>query len=140
RVIPVIGAGVSSAAANLPSWVTLIKMGFEYAESRYLNPDLISKGRKHLEDNNFLLASNYLKKVLNAPSFPYVNWIKDIFEDPIIESDSLINSILDLSTSIIATTNYDTLLSSINTLNLQKFIYSDHQLIFNAINKKENLI
>jgi hypothetical protein len=141
KVIPIIGAGVSTATANLPSWYNLIRLGFEYATDKNLEEDLIAIGEKHLVDNELLLASNILKKVLRAPKFPFSNWIKDCFDNPTIISDDLINSISDLSTPIILTTNYDTLLSTVNSYsNKQKYVHNQYEEVVNSIKKKEEII
>lgn len=141
KVIPIIGAGVSTATANLPSWYKLILLGLEYASDRNLDEELISIGKKHLADNELLQASNILKKALHAPKFPFNNWIKDCFSDPIIISDLLINSILDLSTSILLTTNYDTLLSTVNSYSdKQKYTNDQYEEVINSIKKNEDII
>lgn len=141
KVIPVVGAGVSTATAGFPSWYGLIKNGFEFAENLNLEKELILKGQNKLKEGDFLSSSNYLKRVLDAPKFPFTNWIQENFEKPEINSTHLINSILDLCPQIILTTNYDTLLSSIsNFSDRQKFIHSDYQNAIASIQRKEEIV
>ena len=126
KVIPFIGAGFSSATAKVPGWANLIRTGLEYARVRNIDTNnLIEKSEEELAKNNLLVAANFLKEVLNAPGFPFSNWIKEEFEDLKIISSDLINSVLDLNQNIIFTTNYDTLLTSYNNIDNKKlFIHN----------------
>jgi len=141
RVIPVIGAGFSSAVANLPGWNKLVELGFQYASDRNLDKDLIARGEKYLNENQLLKSSNILKEILHAPKFPFVNFINDHFGNPTIISDELVNSVLDLSTPIIMTTNYDTLLSTVNSYsNKMKYVHKQYQEVINSLKKDEEII
>jgi hypothetical protein len=141
KVIPVIGAGFSSAVANLPGWNKLVELGFKYANDRSLDEDLISKGEEYLRENQLQKASNVLKEILHAPKFPFINFINDNFHNPNIISDELINSVLDLSTPILLTTNYDTLLSTVNSYsNKIKYVHQQYQEVINSIKQNEEVI
>ena len=141
KVIPVIGAGFSSAVANLPGWTKLVELGFKYANDKSLDENLIVKGEKYLKENQLQKASNVLKQVLHAPKFPFINFINDNFHNPNIISDELINSVLDLSTSIILTTNYDTLLSTVSKYsNKVKYVHQQYQEIINSLKQNEEVI
>ena len=142
KVIPFIGAGFSNSVANVPGWKSLIENGLKYALERDIDlDDLIPKAEKELKNNNFLEASEYLKELLNAPNYPFVNWIKDEFDNLTILFPELIDSVLDLNQQIIATTNYDTLLSSYNNIaKRQRFIHSEYEDALNLIKKGKEVI
>jgi hypothetical protein len=142
KIIPFIGAGVSSATANVAGWENLILQGVEYArEKRIDTTGLIQKVELELESKDFLEASNYLKQLLNAPGFPFINWINESFEKLEIKDKDLISNILDLCAPIILTTNYDTLITSIdNITKRQKYIHNENDLILKAIKDEQDLI
>ncbi len=142
KVIPFVGAGFSSATAKVPGWASLIKNGLEYARVRNLDKNnLIEKSEQELAKNNLLTAANFMKEVLNAPSFAFSNWIKEEFQDLKIVSSDLINSILDLNQDVIFTTNYDTLLTSYNNLdNKQLFIHNEYELALNSLKAKNEIV
>jgi hypothetical protein len=135
KVIPVIGAGVSFATAGIPGWKGLLEHGIEYAQERNIDKKgLIPKIRTEIDENNLPKAANHLKELLNAPSFPFVNWLNDNFSNVNIKSKDLINSVLDLDCTIISTTNYDDLLTKIADYRKRtEFVYSDYQQVINAI-------
>ncbi|CAM3889237.1 MULTISPECIES: SIR2 family NAD-dependent protein deacylase [Flavobacterium] len=142
KVIPFIGAGFSSATANVPGWLGLIKNGLEYARVRNIDTrNLIEQSENELSKNNLLEAANFLKEVLNAPSFPFSNWIKEEFENLKIVSSDLINSVLDLNQDIIFTTNYDTLLTSYNNIeNKQLFIHNEYDQALNSLKLNNEIV
>lgn len=142
KVIPFIGAGFSSATAKVPGWASLIKNGLEYARVRNLDTNnLIEKSEEELAKNNLLVAANFMKEVLNAPSFAFSNWIEEEFQDLKIVSPDLINSVLDLNQDIIFTTNYDTLLTSYNNIdNKQLFIHNEYELALNSLKSKNEIV
>ncbi len=141
KVIPVIGAGVSNATAGLPGWGGLLQHGIEYATIRHLDENLISNATQALQQKDLLETSTHLKAVLQAPGYLYTNWLNEVFDDLEIISKALINSILDLSTPILCTTNYDTLLSEVNNLtNRQRYDQTEYQEIIKAIRNNNDLV
>jgi hypothetical protein len=142
KVIPFIGAGVSTATANVAGWESLIVQGLNYAKEKNLDTKgLIQKAQSELELKKFLKASNHLKDLLNAPGHPFINWLNEIFENLEIKDKELISNILDLCCPIILTTNYDTLITSIdNITKRQIYIYNENDLILKAIKDKQDLI
>lgn len=142
KVIPFIGAGVSTEAANVSGWGKLIEEGLEYAKVRNLDTKgLINKAEHELKSKDFFKASNYLKEVLNAPGHPFINWINSSFVNLEIKNKEIINNILDLCCPILVTTNYDTLLTSVNDIsNRRKYTHGESDLVSKAIANKEDLI
>lgn len=141
KIILVIGAGASQAAAGVPGWRGIIESGLTYASERSLYPQFIKEANNFLIKNKLTEAAKVLKKILNAPCHPFSDWLEDEFGDLSIGSNELLNSIDDLSTSIILTTNYDNLLSSFSPLNSKKvFDWTEHELIIRTLKKKENFI
>ena len=142
KVIPVIGAGVSNAVAKLPGWSGLIKQGVAYANDRNLFEEVELQTINELLDSQKLIeAATILKKTLWAPNQPFSNWLYDTFDNLDIQSRKLIDAILNLSTSIIATTNYDTLLTSINNISSRERLdHTQHEEIFRMIRNQEDCV
>ncbi|AMR31543.1 hypothetical protein A0256_08940 [Mucilaginibacter sp. PAMC 26640] len=141
KVIPVIGAGVSYAAAGIPDWAGAIENGLNFAEDRHVRSEEIDKTRVLLSAGDLVGAADELKKVLNAPGHPYADWLEDLFGNPKTPSLKLLNNIHDLCPSIILTTNYDDLLSAPYKVNKKKiFDWTHHSEIARALNKKEDFI
>lgn len=142
KIIPFIGAGVSTATANVAGWESLIIQGLNYAKEKNLDTKgLIQKAQSELESKDLLKASNHLKDLLNAPNHPFINWLNEIFENLEINDKGLISNILDLCCPIILTTNYDTLITSIdNITKRQIYIHNENDLILKAIKDKQDLI
>ncbi len=142
KVIPVIGAGVSHAIADLPGWRGAIENGFSYAETRKLGDQYINIGRKLLQDNLLPEAADVLKKLLGAPNHPFSNWLKELFIETKAKKLDLLNSIHDLCTPIILTTNYDNLLYSNSNLKTKDvFDWTNYKEVSNTLNNdKANFI
>lgn len=113
NLVPVVGAGVSMAAANLPSWHRLIEVGFDYAAAcGGCEGDELSYARNSLASGAIPEAAQRLKTLLGAPKGQYPAWLESVFDkslDDILEN-SVLNAIADLLCPLVATTNYDLLL------------------------------
>jgi hypothetical protein len=96
KVIPVIGAGVSYAAANLPGWKAAIENGLQFAEMHRLDSDQIHAAREQLNSGNLVEGADIMKSLLGAPGHPFSNWLKDLFGKPVVRSSDLLDSIEDL--------------------------------------------
>ena len=124
-MIPVIGAGVSYAAANLPGWEATIENGLHCRMHR-LDSHQIHAAREQLNGGNLIEGAN-ISGALLVPSHPFSNWLKDLFGEPIVRSSDLLDSIEDLCAPILLTTNYDKLLSARSRLRTREvFDWSDY--------------
>lgn len=142
KVIPVVGAGVSFAAAGLPGWKGTIQNGLAYASARRLadNSTLI-KAEGFLNDNKLTDGANLMKQILNAPGHPFADWLEDLFGNVETASSDLIDSINNLSAPIILTTNYDDLLYAKNKVyNKKIYDWSQHEETTRALIKKNELL
>lgn len=142
RVIPVIGAGVSYAAAALPGWKGFVERGLEYADNRKLAlGSEIEDAKKLLEKGDITQGANIMKRILNAPGHPFADWLDDFLSNPKIISDELLNSINNLCTPIILTTNYDNLLYSTTKIKTKKVLdWSQHEETAIALKKKKEIL
>lgn len=141
QIIPVVGAGVSSATAGLPGWKGLIENGLKYAEDLNLSSLQISEAKDFLNKNNLTEAAKIVKKILNAPNHPFSNWINNVFIAPTIKSTELIESIQNLCQPIIATTNYDDLLRLTGSPQTDMALdWSQHEEIYTCLNNRSNFI
>ena len=111
RLVPVVGAGVSSATATMPSWRALIESAIDYVRSS-------GSGDPHpaiaaLAENNLLKAAECATAELRA-EFPA--WLRSSFHKQWeqVRSRALVDRICDLMPSFIATTNYDRLLTMLH--------------------------
>lgn len=135
KVIPVVGAGAAYAVAGLPGWKGTVESGFQYAEIRRLNAEVIKEGKQLLEEGEIIKAASMMKRLLNAPGHPFSNWLEELFGNPPIRSTSLLESIDDLCTPMILTTNYDTLLYSDRIRTKEVYDWSEYQQVDNALRK-----
>lgn len=141
KVIPVIGAGVSHAAANLPGWKAAIENGLQFAELNRLDSDQIHAAREQLNSGNLTGSADIMKALLGAPTHPFSNWLKDLFGEPVVRSPDLLDSIEDLCAPIILTTNYDKLLSARSRLRTREvFDWSDYEEVHGALSKNPRFI
>lgn len=141
KVIPVIGAGVSYAAANLPGWKAAIENGLQFAEIHRLDFDRIHAAREQLNGGNLIEGADIMKALLGAPGHPFSNWLKDLFGEPVIRSPDLLNSIEDLCAPILLTTNYDKLLSARSRLRTREvFDWSDYKEVHGALSHDPRFI
>ncbi|HWW37908.1 SIR2 family protein [Pedobacter sp.] len=112
KVIPVIGAGVSYAAAGIPGWQGLIESGIKFCEDRGVDSRKISSAKKYLQKKELIKAASLVSKLLEAPGGAFPMWLQDFFEAyRDITSFDLLISIKKLMAPFALTTNYDTLLT-----------------------------
>jgi len=141
QVIPVIGAGVSYAAANLPGWKAAIENGLLFAEMHRLDSNRICAAREQLNRGNLIEGADIMKALLGAPSHPFSNWLKDLFGEPVIRSPDLLDSIEDLCAPILLTTNYDKLLSARSRMRTREvFDWSDYEEVRGALSHDPRFI
>jgi hypothetical protein len=128
NLVPVIGAGLSIAAAGLPSWGQLLERGLAYVESLAVDNSLRLKAARDLAAAGDLLnAFDILQKCLSEPtgsdyvaSIEYQGFLNETFQDPVVKSTDLLQAVRDLSPRIAVTTNYDTLLEDFGATRDQK--------------------
>ena len=142
KVIPVIGAGVSFATAGLPGWQGAIENGLQYAEDRrFGEKELMAQTKFLVQTGEFIKAADFLKQVLKAPNHPFADWLEDLFGNPQINSKALIDSIHDLCTPMLLTTNYDDLLYGPYKIQERKiFDWTLHEQIARSLQKNEEFI
>ena len=142
-VIPVVGAGVSRATAGVPAWEGLIDAGLGYIESVSDGDyrERIALARQLLNEKDFLGAADLLQEMLGAPERVYQDWLKDFFAQykQILDS-RLVLEIQSLLAPMIATTNYDTLLSTIGFEYNDRYHWMQDEEIQIAINEKASFI
>ena len=138
RLVPVVGAGVSMAAANLPDWSKLIRSGIDYAEaSGGCEEADLSSARASLDKGLFLDAAQRLKALLHAPGGQYAAWLEHVFRlsyDDVV-SKNLLNRISDLLCPILATTNYDDLLEKMLLDRYDSITWREPQQMLQALQK-----
>jgi hypothetical protein len=141
KVIPVVGAGVSTASAGLPGWKGLIENGLKYAQQRRLDKDTILHAQELLAQWKLTEAALALKKILNAPKHPFSDWLEQEFGNITFTSKDLLESINALCADIVLTTNYDDLLSTFSVL-MPKSVYdwTEHEEIALSIKKNKEFI
>lgn len=140
KVIPVIGAGVSLAVAGIPGWKGSIEHGLKYAEARRLDKNQIQAAREHLSLWELTQAADILKALLNAPGYPFSDWLATLFGHPTILSYDLLHSIHDLCTPMLITTNYDHLLFETKIKTKKLFDWSEYEEVSSALANKEEFI
>nr|WP_262903162.1 SIR2 family protein [Chitinophaga rhizophila] len=140
-IVPVAGAGVSAATAGVPGWKELVDKGIQYARTVSDDAQALDKAQELSDANKLTDAATILKKALKAPKHPYSNWLNDVFGRPTVKNPALIQSIHNLCQPIIATTNYDTLLSSVGMGYTDRTLdWKQHEEIQSCINKGEPFI
>lgn len=141
KVIPVIGAGVSSAVAGLPGWKQALEHGFKFAGERWLSRESILEGKKLLEDGLLTKSADILKKLLNCPRHPFATWLDQLFGQPEIRNKVLLTKIHELCCPMILTTNYDNLIFKTSIVG-QKMVFdwSEFQEVHQAVHRSEEFI
>jgi hypothetical protein len=126
--VPVVGAGVSKGVARFPDWSGLIANGLEYAATvNEAQPDFAEEIRKHLAANNFARAAELLKSAVRAPSAEFSAWLNTVFRlsDESYLARSLVDRICDLMAPLIATTNYDRLITTLHPERWEPVTWTD---------------
>jgi len=141
KVIPVIGAGVSAAVADLPGWKRAIENGFEFALHRSLNGEAIVKGKNLLEQGSLTESADILKRLLNSPKNPFATWLDQLFGQPVIRDKKLLTNIHKLCCPMILTTNYDNLIfKTLIVGQKQVFDWSEFQEVHRSVVREEEFI
>ena len=113
RVIPVVGAGVSTAAAQLPGWTDLLEDGLRHvAATGTAEEPGLSAARQLLKTGDLVGAADSLKALLGHPGGEFPAWLEDVFGESRAVDTHLLHSIFDLDAPLLVTTNYDRLLEA----------------------------
>jgi hypothetical protein len=115
KLVPVIGAGVSSATIGLPNWTGIVTSALNHAEKTTYGTKSseLAEARLALAANNLTAAARIAKKLLGAPVGEYPAWLKTEFDTTghVLKTNEVIDRIVDLRAPLLATTNYDKILS-----------------------------
>ncbi|MBO9730852.1 MAG: SIR2 family protein [Chitinophaga sp.] len=140
-IVPVVGAGVSSATADIPGWKGLVDQGIQYAEALGYDSTLINEAKSLSSVNELTKAAGIVKRLLNAPKHPYTNWLNEMFGRPVVKNTALIESIQNLCQPLIATTNYDQLLTNVGNMQTDlAFDWKQHSEIQSCLNKRQQFV
>lgn len=136
RLVPVVGAGVSTWTASLPGWIALVERGLDYVAGLGTHsPQEIDDARQLLASSETIEAAQRLKSFLRAPSGEYRRWLRRVFRvapDQVI-SDRLIGAIRRLYCPIVATTNYDKLISLLHYPMMDPVAWRNPALMHDAL-------
>jgi len=108
------------AAAQLPSWPALIGSAIDHLTLHRISKlDEIEAVRELLGRRDLLAAAERTRRLLGAPEGEYPAWLMAQFKrgHAQIKSTELIDRIVDLPCPVIATTNYDRLVSLLHPKN-----------------------
>lgn len=141
RLVPVVGAGVSMWTAHLPGWVDLVKKGLDYVTGLGTHsPQQLEAVRQLLKSGatgDTIEAAQRLKTFLRAPGGEYGRWLRQTFRvdfDHVV-SHRLVLAIRRLHCPIIATTNYDRLLSDLHQPYLDAITWQNPSRMLNALDE-----
>lgn len=118
--MPIIGAGISTAACDLPNWRGLVVRGIEHIEQIGTATEAqLFNLRSQLEGSSpdsLIQTAQSLRSMLQAPDgrpgeFPYFLKRQFDIDSSRIANPDIISTVLDLGCPLLATTNYDKLLS-----------------------------
>ena len=113
RLVPVIGAGVSVGAARLPNWLGAVRAGLRHLrQTRMADPAALAEAGRLLEAGELIPAAEAIAAQLKDLS-EWAAWLRDTFriEQEAIGDWSMLWAIFELMCPLVATTNYDRLLS-----------------------------
>jgi len=135
RVVPVVGAGVSRQTAGLHHWRGLLESALDHVESARLGTaDEIGRARTLVEQGNLTAAAQIAKRLLGAPAGEYPNWLKQACAiSNRLLSKALIRAIGDLTCPLVATTNYDRLLTHVLLEHPEPVAWSDPIVALEAL-------
>jgi uncharacterized protein HemY len=143
RLVPVVGAGVASSTARLPGWVRLVESGLDYVAGVGTHqPEQIAEVRQLLVGGETIGAAQGLKALLHALGGEYRLWLRQTFRnapDQVV-SDRLIGAIRRLSCPLIATTNYDKLLSLLHMPTLEVVTWRSPALMHDALTEGDAVL
>ncbi len=115
-LIPVVGAGVSIGAANLPTWSKLLQNGIGYIQRHkrdlQIRSTAISALKGVADEGDLIEGFELLQKRLGgAPdSVHYQAFLNEQFAEPHIEDSRTLEALRNLRVRLVVTTNYDLLL------------------------------
>jgi hypothetical protein len=123
-LIPVVGAGVATAVARLPTWGTLLVNGIEYltAHTRRLAVEEAEiaalKSLYAAGPASHMAALSQLQRLLARPqrdhwlSREYAAWLDETFGAPTVSDPGILYRLHQLQARVLVTTNYDLLLET----------------------------
>jgi hypothetical protein len=122
RLVPVVGAGVSSATAPMPSWRALVESAIAHAKASGSGDP--QPAAEALARNNLAEAAELATTALGV-EFPA--WLRSSFhvQRSQITSRAVIDRISDLMPSFVATTNYDRLLTMLHPERWEPVTWTD---------------
>lgn len=139
RVVPVVGAGVSKATVGASGWAQVIRSGLLYVEETGAYPPGEIEGVRTLLDDpsaaSLVQAGERFKDLLTGRGRSldaFANWLQREFgfQQSDVTDPRLIRSIHSLRCPLLATTNYDKLLSILSTEFLEPVTWrSSHQML-----------
>jgi hypothetical protein len=119
-LVPFVGAGVSVACADLPTWSGLLQAGVDYLNANAQRLGIPSKEigplRSLARAGDNMTGLSKLQKLLakgeseHWKSEEYAAWLESLFGNPVMGNSALLERIDGLHPRVIATTNYDLLL------------------------------
>ncbi len=115
RLIPVIGSGVSTQAAGLPNWPSLLDSAVAHLESlgveAPIRESVLTLGRVRLLEA-FTLYQELLPEAdgRHHENLDYEAFLQDQFGSPVVRDRRILEAIGGLQSRVLVTTNYDTLL------------------------------
>ncbi|HEY0071089.1 MAG TPA: SIR2 family protein [Chloroflexia bacterium] len=150
-LIPVIGAGVSIATTQgtlqFPGWSDLLNNGIEFAQKEGVGPAKLQTVRELLSGGNHVGAARELARLLGAPGGPFLRWLRHVFKaewDDIRafppERRQLIETIFDLPSKLIATTNYDKLLSMMHPRRWDTVTWDEDDALADALRTGQKIL
>lgn len=116
NVVPLIGAGVSMQVARMPSWSQSVHCAIDHALAMRLISASDADNIRTLANDNLIGAAKRCMHVLGAPGGEYPAWLQKTFgARPTSEcSPALLQAIWNLGCKLVATTNYDRLISELS--------------------------
>lgn len=117
-VVPVIGAGVSMGAAGLPSWAGAFDSALEHlGGTRAVDDETLREITALQESDGLVVAFTRVVDLLKTHN-ELGAWLRDTFrrEERDVTDWSLLSAVQELVCPVVATTNYDRLLSDFDRL------------------------
>jgi hypothetical protein len=119
KLVPVVGAGVSKLVAGIPLWRGVIDDGIRHIKASGVSTDAeIQAIRELLTAKELVPAAQRVREIMGAPGGEFPTWLAHLFGvqryDVPPNSTHAIDSIVNLQCPLIATTNYDKLLSELH--------------------------
>lgn len=133
-VVPIVGAGVSKATAGVPGWKEILSLGLDHVTRvGSCPPGEIAEARELLNDSlesSLIQAAQRMTDLLKGAGegqgeFPH--WLRNQFhlQPADVKEARLIERILNLGCPILATTNFDKLLSMLSSPPLEPVTWQE---------------